>query len=136
MIFAGKLYDISAKSEKLPKYKITLEPAELGPSYMFARRFGSKHFFRLKLTKLVLNTKKADDLLNYLCRPLILCGGVFRAFYAKESNVFYVKTNECALGDRISQGETVAGMMSILEFLEWHNPMSFNDRQVNSTYKG
>ncbi|KAF8913977.1 RNA dependent RNA polymerase-domain-containing protein [Gymnopilus junonius] len=134
VIFSGKLHDASARGEKLPKYKTTLEPAELGPSYMFARRFGSKNFFRLKLTKLVQNTKKPESLLGYLCRPMILCGGVFRAFYAKESNVFYVKTNEYAIGERILQGETIPGMMSFLEFLEWHNPMACNDGQTMAKY--
>ena len=130
MIFGGKLQDISSKSDKTPKYKLTLEQAELGPSYMFARRFGSKNFFRLKLTKTAVNTKKSEDLLEYLCRPLILCGGVFRAFFAKESNVFYVKTNEVAKGDTISEDETIPGQMSFLEFLEWHNSMMANSGQV------
>ena len=96
---------------------------------MFARRFGSKHFFRLKLTKGVLN-KNADSLMNYIRRPLILCGNVFRAFYAKDTNVFYVKTNERTDGSTIIPGETIKGVMSFLEFLEWHNPMALNAGQV------
>lgn len=130
ILFHGKLQDVSKKGEKLPRFKLTLEPAELYTSNMFARRFGSKQFFRLKLTKLVMNTKHTDALMNYLCRPLILCGSVFRAFYAKESNVFYVKTNECTNGEKILPNELVAGVMPFLEFLEWHNPMECNNKQV------
>ncbi|KDR83661.1 hypothetical protein GALMADRAFT_150744 [Galerina marginata CBS 339.88] len=133
VLFHGKLGDISAKNEKRPRYKITLEPAELGPSNMYARRFGSKHFFRLKLTKAVMN-KNFDLLGNYLSRPLILCGGVFRAFLAKESNVFYVRTNEKTDGASIIPGETIKGVMSFLEFLEWHNPMDFNNNQTMAKY--
>lgn len=136
ILFHGKLYDAAAKGCKKPdkKYKLQLERAELGPSYMFARRFGSKNFFRLKLTKQVLN-KNSDDLLNYLRRPLILCGSVFRAFYAKDANVFYVKTNECTDGETVPEdGPPIPGVKSFLEFLEWHNPLRYNNNQVQWTW--
>jgi RNA-dependent RNA polymerase len=129
VLFHGKLQDTSEKGCKKAKYKILLERAELGTSNMFARRFGSKHFFRLKLTKSVLN-KDADNLLNYLRRPLILCGSVFRAFFAKSSNVFYVKTNEATDGISIMDGNPLPNVLSFLEFLEWHNPMQLNMNQV------
>ena len=130
ILFHGKLQDASAKGcKKQPKYKITLDRAELSTSNMFGRRFGSKHFFRLKLTKAVLN-RNPDPLMNYLRRPLILCGNVFRAFYAKDTNVFYVKTNERTDGSTISHEETIDGVMSFLEFLDWHNPMALNAEQV------
>ena len=124
--------------KKPPKYKITLDPAELSTSNLFARRFGSKHFFRLKLTKSVLN-KHSDALMDYLRQPLILCGSVFRAFYAKDTNVFYVKTNERTDGSTLLLGETIEGVMSFLEFLDWHNPLALNAEQVcyfcHLTYK-
>jgi RNA-dependent RNA polymerase len=121
---------MSAKGcKKEPKYKITLDRAELSASTMFGRRFGSKHFFRLKLTKGVLN-RNSDQLMNYIRRPLILCGNVFRAFYAKGTNVFYVKTNERTDCSTILRGETIEGVMSFLEFLDWHNPMALNAEQV------
>lgn len=130
VLFHGKLYDTADKASKKPKYKLQLDRAELGPSSMFARRFGSKHFFRLKLTKAVLN-KSSDDLMTYLRRPLILCGSVFRAFYAKDSNVFYVKTNESTDGVSVPEnGDLIPGVKSFLEFLEWQNPMDHNNEQV------
>ncbi|CAA7259841.1 unnamed protein product [Cyclocybe aegerita] len=135
VLFHGKLHDISPKNcKKEPKYKMTLEPAELGPSNMFARRFGSKHFFRLKLTKGVLN-KSAEHLMTYLQKPLLLCSGVFRAFYAKDTNVFYVKTNERTDGTRVLVCEPpIQNVYSFLEFLEWHNPMKLNMKQTMAKY--
>ncbi|KIM46105.1 hypothetical protein M413DRAFT_16853 [Hebeloma cylindrosporum] len=134
ILFHGKLQDASAKGcKKPPKYKITLDRAELSTSNMFARRFGSKHFFRLKLTKPILN-RNTDLLMNYIRRPLILCGNVFRAFYAKDTNVFYVKTNERTDGSIILRGETIPGVMSFLEFLDWHNPMALNTEQTMAKY--
>ena len=130
VLFHGKLYDTADKPCTKPKYKLQLDRAELGPSNMFARQFGSKHFFRLKLTKPVMN-KSSDELMTYLRRPLILCGSVFRGFYAKDSNVFYVKTNESTDGVSVPEdGDVIPGVKSFLEFVEWHNPMDNNNEQV------
>ncbi|KAF9485277.1 hypothetical protein BDN70DRAFT_627571 [Pholiota conissans] len=133
VLFHGKLQDTAEKGCKKARYKILLERAELGPSNMFARRFGSKHFFRLKLTKAVLH-KDTDGLLDYLRRPLILCGSVFRAFFAKNANVFFVKTNEPTDGTTITDGQPIPNVLSLLEFLEWHNPMECNMEQTMAKY--
>lgn len=133
VLFHAKLHDMARdrKSCTTPQYKLTLEPAELSTSHSFARRFGSKHFLRLKLTKAVLN-KNSKQLMDYIRRPLILCGSVFRAFFAKESNVFYVKTNEGTDGKSILPDAPVPGVMSFLEFINWHNPMELNSKQVST----
>jgi RNA-dependent RNA polymerase len=86
LFHAKQVHSMSRDSNTL-QYKLTLEPAKLSSSHSFARRFGSKHFLRLKLTKPVLN-KNSKQLLDYLRRPFILCGSVFRAFFAKNHNVF------------------------------------------------
>ena len=113
-----------------PQYKITLQPAELSSSHSFGRRFGSKHFLRMKLAKNVLN-KHTKKLSEYLHRPLILCGSVFRAFFSKESNVFYVKTNEGTDGKSILSNVFVPNIMSFWEFINWHNPIELNSKQVS-----
>lgn len=95
---------------------------------MFARRFGSKHFFRLKLTKSL--NRNPEKLLRFLQRPLLLCGFVFRAFYAKESNIFYVKTNEVTDGTTIVPDKVIPGIMPFMKFLDWHNPIQLNSNQV------
>ena len=65
----------------------------------------------MKLAKAVLNkhTKKLSEALH---RSLILCGSVFWAFFSKESNVFYVKTNEDADGKSILSNVFVPNIMS------------------------
>lgn len=129
VLFHAKLHNKSRDS-KTPQYRLTLEPAELSFSHSFARRFGSKHFLRLKLTKAVLNTN-SRQLLDYFRRPLILCGSVFRAFFAKKHNVFYVKTNEGTNGESILPNAPVPGVMSFLEFIKWYNPLELNNKQVS-----
>ena len=135
VLFHAKLDDMNRKRKSSsPQYKLTLEPAELSSSHSFARRFGSKHFLRMKLTKLVLN-KNSKHLLDYVRRPLILCGSVFRAFFAKESNVFYVKTNEGTNGETILSNVSIPGVMSFLEFINWHNPIELNSKQASKNFR-
>lgn len=124
VLFRAKLELHDTSGSRDVQYKLTLEHAELSFSHKFARRFGSKHFVRMKLTKSVLN-KSSKQLLDYLRRPLILCGSVFRAFFAKEKNVFYVKTNETF------SNAPVPDVMSFLEFVNWHNPIELNSEQVS-----
>ena len=131
VLFHAKLHNLARDRKSCtPQYKLTLEPAELSSSHSFARRFGSKHFLRMKLTKGVVN-KHSKKLLDYIRRPLILCGSVFRAFFAKESNVFYVKTNEGTDGKSILSNVSVPNVMSFLEFINWHNPIELNSKQVS-----
>lgn len=127
--FRGTLRDVSPKGSKQIAYGIVLERAELGSSDQFARRFGSKNFFRLKLSKAVLNSD-SEELLRFLCRPLVLCNGVFRAFFAKETNVFFTRTNEQWNGREMTPG-AAPGVFAFLEFLDWHNSLERNSSQVS-----
>lgn len=128
--FRATLKDVGSKG-KLPVYKFVLERAELGSSDQFSRRFGSKHFFRLKVPKHLIN-KHSEHLLEYLHKPVALCGHVFRAFYAKDANVFYVKTNEYYDGlGAIDPKKTFDGILSFLDFIKWHNNLESDPKQVS-----
>lgn len=104
--------------------------AELGASNRFARRFGSAHFLRIKVPKSLMRREDQQKLLNFLRRPFILMGCVLRAFYAKEQNVFFFRTNEVYKDSKISLIKTVQGRLSFLEFVEWHNSLEGNANQV------
>jgi hypothetical protein len=62
-------------------------------------------------------------------RPFVLCGHVFRGFTIKDSNVFLVKTNEVFDGIRVFTPLT-SSSLSFIDFLEWHNPLRYNQGQV------
>ncbi|TFK75829.1 hypothetical protein BDN72DRAFT_785862 [Pluteus cervinus] len=117
---------------KPAQYMIQLERAELGPSTRFSRRFGSRSFFRLKVSKEVLRDVDFD---TFFQRPVILCGDVFRAFYAKDTNAFYFRTNETYNEKTgISPGISSPVSFSIVDFLEWHNPIEHNKNQTLAKY--
>jgi hypothetical protein len=123
--FRAKLHELSPGD-----YKIMLEPAELGPSCRFARRFGSSNFLRVRVPTTLLNkSEKEESLLAFFSRPFILNGAVFRSFFAKDERVFLFKTNE-----RFSRSQIFtdpdSDSMSLLSFLNWHNPLKYNRTKV------
>ncbi|KAK0468272.1 RNA dependent RNA polymerase-domain-containing protein [Desarmillaria tabescens] len=125
--FRGKLKKTSAKGSS-PSFKIVLEKAELGPSNRFARKFGSKSFLRIKVTKECLSYEK--ELVLFFKHPFILNGSVFRAFYEKDKNVFLFMTNEVVEGSKISPQNFRLDRISLIDFLDWHNPITNNINQT------
>ncbi|KAJ7498829.1 RNA dependent RNA polymerase-domain-containing protein [Mycena latifolia] len=124
--FTGKL--IAEPKNKDTPFRVVLKTPELGPSDRFARRWGSKRFLTLSLSRDVLRT--GEKVINFLCRPFILGDRVFRAFDAKDGNVFLVCTNEIVEGRRIHPTRTVPGLLSLRDFLGWHNPLELNPKQT------
>lgn len=125
--FRGKLKKTSAKGSS-PSFKIVLERAELGPSNRFARKFGSKSFLRVKVTRECLSHEK--ELVSFFKHPFILNGFVFRAFYEKDKSVFLFMTNEVVEDSQISPQRFRPDRISLIDFLDWHNPIMENTSQT------
>ena len=131
VIFRARL--VIPKDEKwngsTSRYRIILEQPEIGPSYDYARRFGSGRFLRIKVPQC------GDHLVNYFSRPFVLLGRVFRSLFYKEKTVFMVETNE-----QIVDGNIISppwrsndrGPWPFLEFVRWANPphVERNQKQV------
>jgi RNA-dependent RNA polymerase len=127
--FSGRLKDTS--STKTPNYTVLLDRPVLGPSCRFGRRFGSPNILKIKLPKPILN-KSDNGLLEFFMRPFIIHNHVFRTFYAKDNNMFLFRTNEVMSDSGITApgSSATGGPMSLMEFLNWHNPLEFNSKQV------
>lgn len=110
------------------------------PSTRFGRRFGSGSFVKLTFSKEALEKlkKQPDHLLSYVQQPIIIAGGVFRAYSTRDLNVFYVQTNEISPDtERMKQWllkDSFPKAFSFLDFIKWHNPLEHNQNQVTSTY--
>ncbi|KXN89661.1 putative RNA-dependent RNA polymerase SHL2 [Leucoagaricus sp. SymC.cos] len=129
--FTATLKQSSArKHSNIPEYKIELNQAELGPSCSFSRRFGSKCFFRLKIPKTIIGSD--TNLIEFLCKPIILCQGVYRAFYAKEQTAFYFRTSEIWNDglEEISPPHLSSPGFGLRQFLAQHNPIETNQGQT------
>lgn len=108
------------------------------PSTRFGRRFGSASFVKLVFSKESLEKlrKRPDGLLNYVQRPIIIAGRVFRAYSTRDLSVFYVQTNE-ATSDTGGASwwlskDPFSQSFSFLDFIRWHNPLEHNQNQVHS----
>ncbi|KAI0315577.1 RNA dependent RNA polymerase-domain-containing protein [Amylostereum chailletii] len=130
--FAAKL-TLVAKS-KPPKLQLSLLPPELGSSSRFTRRFGSDFLIRVRVHKDIFrNVESVNHLEDLLLRPFVLCGRVYRFFYAnKERTAFLMATNETY--PRVLAAPELARRLSFLQFMEWHNPMAKNCNQTMAKY--
>lgn len=72
----------------------------------------------------------SEAMLDFVRRPLLLCDGVYRAFYAKELTIFFIRTNETSYNGKIDPKHIVDGGMSFFDFLHWANPPEENCEQV------
>lgn len=106
------------------------------PSTRFGRKFGSASFIKLTFSKEALEKlkKQPDGLLSYVQQPIIATGRVFRAYSTRDSNVFYVQTNEVSADtEKMRQWllkDPFPYALSFLDFIRWHNPLEFNQNQV------
>ncbi|GLB39244.1 putative RNA-dependent RNA polymerase [Lyophyllum shimeji] len=121
VVFKGKL------EREGSSFKLKLDRPTLGPSCRFTRRFGSKMFLRIKIEK-VLFYAQNNDLQEFFRKPFVLWGGVFRAFFAKDDHVFLFRTNENLVDNEIVTDPSLG--MSLLQFIDWHNPPSANAKQA------
>ncbi|KAF7973846.1 hypothetical protein HWV62_14138 [Athelia sp. TMB] len=138
VIFSGRLKNNGTRAA--PEFSVVLDAPGLGPSCRFLRRFGSWNFMKVKVTKAC---QQDSGLVEFFSRPFVINGKVFRAFYAKDSNVFMLRTNECVgSGLSIFTGKPGhCGPMSlrtycsrkhtnIVDFLNWHNPFDRSPNQA------
>lgn len=112
------------------------QPPQQCPSTRFGRRFGSYSFIKLTFTKEALEKLKRRPYgpLSYVQRPIIIVGRVFRAFSTRDSNVFYVQTNEVSSDtEKLKKWllkDPFSHALSFLDFIRWHNPLEVNKNQV------
>jgi len=128
--FTGRLKDTS--STKTPNYVVLLDRPVLGPSCRFGRRFGSHNILKIKLPKNIIN-KSNNRLLEFFMQPFVIHDDIFRRFYAKDHNIFLFRTNEvfsdCLVTTPTSPSAS-SGLMSLMDFFNWHNPLEYNSKQV------
>ncbi|PIL27621.1 RNA-dependent RNA polymerase [Ganoderma sinense ZZ0214-1] len=135
--YGGKVHFTAkvSKDRQGNEFRFLLERPALGSSNRFMRRFGSRRFIRVRIQKDAL--KHGANLKEYFRRPFIVGTAVFRAFFAKEQNVFLVRTNEVVKGlvgedlhiTNPGPGER-STEMSFMDFIKWHNDLLLNSDQT------
>ncbi|KAI0944787.1 hypothetical protein AcW1_001640 [Taiwanofungus camphoratus] len=113
---------------------LRLDRPVLGSSSRFMRRFGSHRFVRLRIGREIL-FQHGNRIFDYCRRPFVISGRVFRAFFAKEANVFLFQTNEVWKHDSITEPKpslhkNAMWNPSLLDLIQWHNPLELNRNQT------
>ena len=128
--FGGKISFRGSIKYENSKFKIVLDPPELGTSDRFARAFGSKSRITLKASSTRGCTK--EILLPFLKRPFVIWDVVYRAFLEDDGTVFLIATNEVLdnTTERIDPTKKEPSRMDFMTFINWHNPLHLNPKQV------
>ncbi|CDO75004.1 hypothetical protein BN946_scf184965.g6 [Trametes cinnabarina] len=137
--YGGRIhFTAQLRKEKGSSFSIILDRPQLGTSNRLARRFGSRRIIRVRLQKDIAWNTQGNELRDYFKRPFIIAGVVFRAFYAKEQNVFLFRTNEGF--EQHADGTVLITQPSVscrgqqeyswLEFIGWHNRLEHNTDQT------
>ena len=99
-------------------------------SNRFARFLGSRRMLQVKLPdddKIMRD--RSDAIRKFMMSKFVLCGRVFAAFASKDGKVFLMETNEDY--ERVGDGPSDCGRISVEDFVRWHNPMELNSKQVS-----
>ncbi|KAF9244585.1 RNA dependent RNA polymerase-domain-containing protein [Melanogaster broomeanus] len=123
-----KLSDDEKTKRSGSNYKIYLNKPELGPSSRFSRRFGSHAVLRVRISRTILG-KGQYALVKFFSQRFLLCGMIYRAFYAKDGTAFLIVTDEL-WGTTCLPKHVQPRPLSFLEFLDWHNPILLNSSQT------
>jgi RNA dependent RNA polymerase len=119
--------------KKVGQYKIVMEPMERRRSHRFARFVGSRRMLQLRVSDKAFMEEK-DKVVEFLTKKFVLLGRVFVPFHSKDGSVYMVETDENY--DRMSQDWCADGeRLSFPQFMEWHNPLRYNSRQVGTPHR-
>ena len=128
--YGGQIQQVVRLSKPNGEFRYRLDQPSMQRSNRFARFLGSRRILQIKLSKDV-QYAKDSSLPEHLSSRFLLCGRVFAPFASKDSSVYMMELNEDAgrSPDRHQGDDT---RLSLWDFIEWHNPLSLNMKQVRS----
>lgn len=128
--YGGRIEQIVRLSRSKPEGEFTyrLDRPDIKKSTRFARFLGSRRILKVKLSK-ELRFEKSNSVREHLSGPFVLCGRVFVPFASRDGSAYMVEVNE----DEDRKPDRAQGddrRMSLWDFIEWHNPLGLNQKQV------
>ncbi len=126
--YGGRIEQVVRLSKLNGRFTYRLDRPGIKKSTRFARFLGSRRILKVKLSK-DLHFDKANNVRDHLSGPFVLCGRVFVPFASKEGSAYMVEVNE----DKDRKPDRAQGdhrRMSFWDFIEWHNPLGLNQKQV------
>lgn len=135
--YGGQIQQI-ARLEKHKKhngdeeYQLRLQPLEMRRSNRLTRFLGSRRVLQIRIPEDTLRQER-DKVLKFLRQKFVLCGRIFLPTPPKDNSIYLIEINEDY--QRLTQhwaGDQFR--ISYSQFVEWHNPIKFNSKQVRFSY--
>lgn len=126
--YGGKIQQVAQVVKAGSSFKLELDKPEIRRSYRFSRFLGSRRILQIRVpASLTYDTK----VLRFLeSSKFVLCGRVYVPFHAKEGSVYLFETNE-NIDRQTNLGDGDGHRLTLYEFVQWHNPLRLNLKQVN-----
>ncbi|TCD71443.1 hypothetical protein EIP91_010149 [Steccherinum ochraceum] len=117
---------------------LIMEKPYLGPSSRMTRRFGSDRFIRIKISS-DLFYSDTFAALEFFLQPFFFNARVYRSFFAKDTTVFLVNTDESFSVNpdgsfTVYSSPSTSDAPSLVAFLDSHNPLAINRHQPMSKW--
>lgn len=106
--------------------QLRLAPMEMRKSNRFARFLGSRRLLSLNLPK------NWDGGESFMRHKFVLCGRVFIPFCVKDNGAYLMEIDEDH--ERPPDDGADSRRRSLQEFIEWHNPLALNGKQVTQSF--
>jgi RNA-dependent RNA polymerase len=126
--YGGRIEQIVRLSRSKGKFTYRLDRPDIKKSTRFARFLGSRRILKVKLSK-DLRFERGNSICEHLSGPFVLCGRVFVPFASKDGSAYMVEVDE----DEDRKPDRTQGddrRTSLWDFIEWHNPLGLNQKQV------
>ena len=121
------------KSGAKEPFSLQLLGMQMSRSHRFARFLGSRRMLQVKLPKGKKFQMDLAKLKAWFENKFVLCGRVFVPFATKEETVYMMETDEDYEREpSANEGDHLR--LSLLEFVNWHNPIKLNANQVRLQY--
>ncbi|KAI9513086.1 RNA dependent RNA polymerase-domain-containing protein [Russula earlei] len=130
--YGGRIEQMMTLTKSDGKYTYRLVRPGIKDSTRFARFLGSRRILKVKLAK-DLRYERDNSTREHLSGPFILCGRIFVPFSSKDGNAYLMETNE-DLDRQHDSGQGDDTRISLWDFLEWHNPLRYNQNQPLSKW--
>jgi hypothetical protein len=127
--YGGKIQQVARIVRAGSSFRLELEKPEIRRSHRFARFLGSRRILQIRVPASLTYDTEVPKFLE--SSKFILCGRVFVPFHAKEGSVYLFETNE-NIDRQTNPSDGDDYRLTLHEFVQWHNPLRLNSKQVNT----
>lgn len=127
--YGGQVQLVARLEEVQSSFRLVLAKMEMRKSHRFGRHLASWRLLQVSVPQMIVSNRK-QDLDAFFKQRFVLNGRVYVLCGSKDNKVFllgipedYERSPRCVPAD--------ARRVSLEDFVNWHNPLQLNGRQVS-----